>query len=154
MPRPPSGPNQAQSVDANPEARHRLEAILETVAGTKTIEEACAELRISESRFHVIRREALQAAAESLEAKPAGRPPKAEPDASARRIAELEAVVSRLEIERRAAEVRAELAIGLPGVLRAPDRSKKNESAGEPKRKPPRPKRTGQRQRLRKRGKG
>lgn len=149
MARPPSGPSQAQNLDAEAEAKKRLEVILETVAGHKTVTAACAELGLSESRFHVIREQALEAAAKRLERRSAGRPPRAKPSAEAQRIAELEAQVNELEIARRAAEVRAELAISMPEVLRPPAEVKKKLG----RHKPPKPKRTNAQRRRQKRGK-
>lgn len=116
MARTTDGPKHARRVEASQRAQARLEAILETLSGTKTVAEACAELGINEARFHVIRKQALQAAAERLEPQPTGRPPKVE-DARNARIAELEAELRRKEVEVRAAEIRAELALAMPDVL-------------------------------------
>jgi len=149
MARPPSGPSQAKNVDASAEARKRLEVILQTVAGHKSVAAASAELGLSESRFHVIREQALEAAAKRLERRSAGRPPRSKPSAEARRIAELEAQVNEMEIARRAAEVRAELAISMPEVLRPPAEVKKKLR----QQKPPKARRTSAPRRRRRRSK-
>ena len=118
MARTTDGPKHARKVEASKRAQTRLEAILETLTGTKTVAEVCAELGINEARFHVIRKQALQAAAERLEPQPTGRPPKVEDPRDAQ-IAELEAELQRKDVELRAAEVRAELALAMPDVLAA-----------------------------------
>jgi uncharacterized membrane protein YccC len=109
----PSGPEYVQKLHGSIEAKERLLVILETLFDRCRVLEACARLGIAETRFHYIRLDALQAALESLELRPAGRPPRVDP-ASAARIRELEAQVQTLEIELRAAQARTEIALALP----------------------------------------
>lgn len=125
MARTTDGPKHARKVEASARAQKRLQAILETLSGDKTVAEVCTELGINEARFHVIRKQALQAAAERLEPQPTGRPPKVE-DARDVHIADLKAELQRKDVELRAAEVRVELALAMPDVLssRAPKKTK------------------------------
>jgi hypothetical protein len=116
--RPPHRSKHARTLKASSYARERLEVILGTLSGERTVGEACEELGISEARFHQIRKAALQAAAERLEPGRTGRPPR-EQAPEAERIAELEAALELKEVELRAAEVRAELALAMPNVLQA-----------------------------------
>lgn len=58
-------------------AKLRMATILKTLSGEWTIEEACRELGICESRFHILRREWLRESLELLEPRRIGRPPKA-----------------------------------------------------------------------------
>ena len=59
----------------------------------------------------------LQAGLDSLEPRPAGRPPRATPAAD---VGALQARVTELEIELRAARVREEIALALPAVAVMP----------------------------------
>jgi len=83
----PDGPEYVAKLEGPPDAKRRLEIILRTLAGTCRVQEACAELGLSEARFHQLRQEALQAALDGLTPRPPGRPqaPPADP-----RVAELE----------------------------------------------------------------
>jgi hypothetical protein len=70
-------------------------------------------LGISEPRFQQLRQQLLNAALDSLEARPAGRPRRPPADAH---VQALEARVADLEIELRAARTREEIALILPQV--------------------------------------
>ena len=108
--RKPKGPALVDGLECSDTARERLRQILRATSGEATVVEACAELEIGESRFHQLRDEVLQAAAECLEPRPAGRPAKPV-GPSERRINELEArnreLTRQLEVER----LRYELAL-------------------------------------------
>ena len=82
-------------------------------AGTRRVQEACARLHISEQRFDQLRTQVLQAGLDSLEPRRAGRRPQVVPAAE---VQALQARVSELEIELRAARVREEIALALPAV--------------------------------------
>jgi hypothetical protein len=111
--RKPSGPAAVERLPGSPQARERLRVILETVAGTCRVGEACARLGVSEQRFDQLRTQVLQAGLDSLEPRPLGRPARAAPAAAE---AALQARVSALETELTAAQVRAEIALVLPAV--------------------------------------
>jgi hypothetical protein len=74
--RPGKGSELVDGLEGSDGARLRLKLVIETLAGRMTVEEACRQLSIGESRFHAMRREALAAAVSGLEPSPAGRPPK------------------------------------------------------------------------------
>jgi transposase len=76
--RPPRGPELVAGLEGSREAKLRLRVVLETIAGEKTIAQACAELGLEESMVHLLRQRALSAGLKELEAKPRGRPPKEE----------------------------------------------------------------------------
>ena len=107
--RPPQGPKLVRSLEGSPEQLRRLEAILETVSGERTIGEVCEDLGISEAQFHRLRKRALSGALEALEPRPPGRKPQ-EVDPREQEIAQLQAAIARLEVERDAAELREQLA--------------------------------------------
>jgi transposase len=106
--------------------KRRLRIILETVAGERSVKEACEQLGVSEARFHVLRRQALQAALDGLAPGVAGRPRKADAPESTR-VQELKQEVAELKVDLQAALVRTEIALTMPHLLRdALGRSKKN----------------------------
>lgn len=125
----PSGAEYVAQLAGSPQAKARLQAVLETMQGTLRVQEACARLGVSEARFHELRREILTAALERLEPRPAGRPKAAAPHPT---VVQLEQQVAALAIELRAAQTRAELAVALPQVVQAAGPEKKT------RRRPPR----------------
>jgi hypothetical protein len=111
--RKPSGPAAVERLPSSPQARERLRVILETLAGSCRIGEACARLGVSAQRFEQLRTQVLQAGLDSLEPRPLGRPARAAPAAA---VAALQARVTALETELAAARVREEIALVLPAV--------------------------------------
>lgn len=119
--RPPLGIKLVDGLGGSECARERLKVILETVAGSKSIESAAGELGIKKSRFHVIRTEMLEAARESLEPGPTGRPRKDSAGASAdaygalsRRCQELASRCQELEREATLWRVRERVHAAMP----------------------------------------
>jgi hypothetical protein len=111
----PSGPEFVDKLDGSASAKERLKALLETLAGSCRVGQACDRLGISEPRFDQIRIEALQAALAALEPQPAGRRPRPPlPDAA--ELQRLRERVAQLEEELQTALVRAEIAVALPRV--------------------------------------
>lgn len=108
----PAGPEYVDNLEGSPQAKERLKVILETIAGTRRVQEACAVLKISEPRFHQLREEAMAAALQGLEPRPAGRPPSSQ--VPAEQVQALEEKLAEKEEEVRAAQVRAEVALALP----------------------------------------
>lgn len=101
----PLGPELVEHLQGSEHAKSRLKTMLRAMQGELTVPEACAQLGIGETRFHLQRTETLQAALDSLEPRPAGRPrhvvsPEQE------RIAELEQQVRELQLDVQAAEIR------------------------------------------------
>ena len=108
-----AGPEYAERLDGSELACQRMRVVLETIAGTKRVTAACAELGICQQRFEAIRQEAIQAGVAALELRPAGRPRKSNPAAD-EETARLRAQVAELEAQLQAAVIRAELATTLP----------------------------------------
>jgi uncharacterized protein YceH (UPF0502 family) len=107
------GPEIAERASGSDLARRRVRVVLETIAGTKRVSAACAELGISEQRFETIRAQIIQASVAASELKPAGRPRKAPAEAD-ERIAALAERIAELEAQLQAATIRAEMATSLP----------------------------------------
>ena len=72
--RKPVGPEYAEKLSGSDIAKLRAKVILETIAGTCRVQEACERLNISEQRFHQLREEMMAAAVQALEPGHAGRP--------------------------------------------------------------------------------
>ena len=125
----PSGPEIADKLDGSEQARKRLRVVLETIAGRLSVTEACAELGIGAVAFHEVRLKALRGAVRDLEPRLAGRPRRRLSPVDAR-VAELEAEVTELKIDLRAAQVREELSLVLPHVLKPREKEKKKRGKG------------------------
>jgi hypothetical protein len=102
------------SLEADETSRARLRAVLGTIAGTLSVEAACASLSVSAARFDQIRRAALLGALEALSPRPAGRPPGERPDEA---VVALSARVAELERENERLRIREEVALRAPGLL-------------------------------------
>ena len=130
MARPTSGDKMLDPLTGTAEAKARLAAILATMAGEKSIPEACLELGIGEARFHEMRKEFLASALGLLERKTAGRKPAAPPENAVERLAELEDEVQTLRIELEASRIRTEIALTMPHLLK--DHAKAGQGIGTP----------------------
>jgi hypothetical protein len=115
--RPPKGAELVDGLESSTQAKERLKVILQTIAGELSVVDACARLNVSEARFHALRAEALHAAADYLEPKPAGRRPQ-QTDTQAVEAAALKEQIQELKIELRATQIREELALLMPHVLK------------------------------------
>jgi hypothetical protein len=111
----PDGARLVERLEGSSGAKARLGMILDVLAGRRTVGQSCARLRLSERRFHGSRHRALQAALSGLEPCPAGHPARGPAGADAR--AALQAEVRDLRLELRAAQVREEIALVMPGLL-------------------------------------
>ena len=130
----PLGPNLVDGLEGPDEAKRRLKVILETVAGSRPIAEACAELGVCEAAFHNLRKQALAGAVASLAPRPPGRP-RQDSDPEQQRIRELEEQVFRLKMDLQAARIREELAIAMPHLLKP--RPGTETAPGQIKKSPP-----------------
>ena len=129
----PSGPEFVRKLEGSAQAKERLEVLLETVAGTCRVTEACRRLGISEPRFDQLRVEALQAAMDRLEARPTGRPART-PSAADLEVERLQERNAELEADMKAALIRSELAVTLTRPSEA--EAKKAPRSPRPKRRP------------------
>jgi hypothetical protein len=116
--RPPLGLGHVDRLPGSDEGRARLRIILATLSGEKTIPEAYAELRVGESRFHELRTEFLTKGIESLEPRPLGRPPDPGPSDLERENLRLHRENEQLKLEVQAAQIREEIALVMPHVLK------------------------------------
>lgn len=118
--RKPLGPQLVDRLDGSHRAKQRLEVILETIAGKRTIPEACEALGIGEAMFHRLRIGVLQAGLAELEPRPLGRPPHPPIGVSstdALRRGELERQLEEMNVELKATQVRLELAQAMPQLV-------------------------------------
>ncbi len=114
--RKPLGPALVQHLPGSARAKERLEVILQTIAGTLTIGEACDRLGIHEAMFHRLRAGVLQAGIAHLEPRPLGRPP-AGAFPHQEELSAMQQRLHDLESELHLAEVREEIAQVLPHVV-------------------------------------
>ena len=128
--RPSDGPNHVDRLTGPEDRKRRLRVILETLSGRKTVKQASAEIGISEARFHAMRKEALQAALDGLEPGHAGRPPAVDPPETAGDPRTLQAEVADLRQQLHAAEVRTEIGLTMPHLLRGRDPDRRGRSRG------------------------
>jgi transposase len=115
--RPPAGWKHIDNLNGAQEDKQRLRVILETVAGTTSVGEACSRLGVSEARFHVLRRQALEGALGGLAPGRPGRPVREDP-AEPGRVAELERQVEDLVMDLEASRIQTEIALVMPEVLK------------------------------------
>ena len=118
--RPPAGPEIVKQAEGSEQAKQRVQVILQTIAGELSIAQACENLGISEARFRELRDELIQAAVQRLEPKSAGRPAQT-PTEEQKRVTQLEAQVQHLKVELRAAQIREEIALVMPHLLKPRD---------------------------------
>jgi len=128
----PSGADLADAIEGSAQARQRFKAMLETVAGQKRITEACEELGIGEAQFHKLRHKMMEGAMAALEPSLPGRP-MAENAQEAERVTDMREEIRQLRIELRAAQIREEVALLMPYLVKAPeDRKKKGPGKSHP----------------------
>lgn len=128
----PSGPDYVEKLAGSEQARQRLQVILQTLAGTCRVQDGCERLKLSETRFHQLRLEALQAAVDQLELRPAGRPAQPPEDP---RLAALTAENEQLKRQLQAAQTREEIALVLPGLLPSPASATEDQPGKKPYRR-------------------
>jgi transposase-like protein len=129
--RPPSGPQLVDETEGSDQARRRLKVMLETITGQKRIVEACAELGIGEAQFHKLRQKMLQGAIASLEPAAPGRPAAAV-QKDGQELAGMEEEIRQLRIELRASQIREEIALLMPHLIKAPPECEKKTVKGMP----------------------
>jgi transposase-like protein len=121
--RPPMKSSLVDNLPAPEPDKQRLRVILQTLSGELSIAQACEQLDVSETRFHDLRRQALEGALGALAPKSAGRPVSKEPEPQ--EVHTLREQVKDLEFELQTARVKTELAIAMPHVLREKQVKKK-----------------------------
>jgi hypothetical protein len=115
----PAGPEYVEGLAGSTTAKHRLKVVLQTLAGTLRVQDACRQLGISEPRFHQLRTRILEAGLASLEPRPAGRPV-TEVTPTQEQVRDLQAKVDALEIGLKTAQALEEIALVLPRVVQEP----------------------------------
>jgi hypothetical protein len=126
----PSGPDCLNDLPGSGLAKERARAILETITGQRRVQEVCDALHISEQRFRQLRTEMMTASIGSMEPGHAGRP-RHTLTPEQMEILQLKQRLADKEVELKAAEARAEIALILPRVRQ--DSAAHN--SGEPEKK-------------------
>jgi hypothetical protein len=116
MGRPNKALGHVDGLDAGELEKNRLKAILATITGELSVQEACEQLGIGRARFAELRQMALQGACNSLAPGRPGRPRQhdAEDD---QRVVELESANAQLSRELHTASIQTELALAMPGII-------------------------------------
>lgn len=123
--RPALGAGLVEKLGGSELAKRRLAVILRTLGGDLTVDRACAELGVKRSAFNKLRAKFLADAAGLLEPRPAGRRPHVptEAEVEARRLQRENA---QLRLDLRAGQIREEIALVMPHLLKpAGSRGKK-----------------------------
>jgi hypothetical protein len=132
----PSGPEYVEQLEGSAIAKQRVQVILETMAGTCRVQEACQRLGISEPRFEQLRIQILQAALQRLEPRFAGRPARTTTPAD-ERIGALEAQIAELRMKLQVSQASTEIALALPNALQNPNGSEAEPATPAPTRDEP-----------------
>jgi transposase-like protein len=116
--RPPKGLGHVDALPGDAPTKERMKAILATLAEDLSVPEACERLGIGASRFHELRRLALEAMRDGLAPRPPGRPPN--PPEEDEEVTRLKGRIDWLEEELEISRLRTEIAMWKPSLLRDP----------------------------------
>jgi len=115
--RTPSGPECVEQVPGSAKAKQRARVLLQTIAGTLRVGQACNQLDVCSQRIRQMRQAGVKGLVAGLEDRPPGRPAQAE---ESDLVAALRAQVAQLQQEVAAARISAEVAVALPHVAVVP----------------------------------
>jgi hypothetical protein len=115
----PLGPGAVTRLEGSETARKKMEVLLEAMTGHITVGEACVKLGVGEAAYHKLRQRMLQGAMEGLEPRTPGRP--AQVSIVDPKVVELEEEVRQLRIDLRASQIRDEIALLMPHLIKVPD---------------------------------
>lgn len=135
--RPPKGPGLVDGLQSSAGAKKKLKVILQTIAGERTVEQACEVLGMGPAAFYKLRERVLRDAAASLEPRKRGRPRK-EKSPEELENERLRRELFEAQFELQAARIREEIAVVMPHLLLDKD-GKPRRGAGEKKGKRRRP---------------
>jgi len=121
MARPTDGLKHVDRLQGPAEQKQRLRVVLEVLQGERTVERACELLGVKPARFHELRSQVLEGALAGLAPGKAGRPRRPREPSAVRRLTEEN---EELKEQLWAAQIREELALTMPHVL-------KRQGAGE-----------------------
>lgn len=125
----PAGTEVVDRQDGSATAKLRVKVVLETIAGSCRVLDACRRLGISTQRFRQLREEILAGALAGAEPGKPGRPPKVVTPADEDKRA-LQEQLAAQTVELRAAEARAEIALTLPRVVHEPAAAAEKKTRG------------------------
>jgi len=137
MGRPNKGVEHVDKVDAGRHEKDRLKAILRTVTGELSVQDACAQLGIRRAHFQTLRDECLQGAADALAPGRPGRPPLLDVEHQTE-VGELSAENRRLKDELEKLRLRLELVEQIPGLAQRGQKGGSKPKAGPVRRRPKR----------------
>lgn len=100
------------------ETKRRLRILLASLAGTMTVSEACAELGVGRSRFHVLRRRMLRGMLDATAAAPETNAPSPETETDRDQLRALHARIDELERALHFTALQGAIVLGEPGHRR------------------------------------
>jgi len=127
--RPNKGVGHIEALAGAQAEKERLRAILATLTGESSVEEACRGLGIGQARFQQLREQALQGALDALMPRKPGRPGDAA-EAPVGEVERLRTEKEELEEELEAMRVRIQLALALPDWPRREPKKRGPERGG------------------------
>jgi transposase-like protein len=110
----PAGPEYVHQLGGSDIAKERVKIVLETVAGTCGVDDACQRLDICPQRFHQLRQQIMEGAVTAAEPGTPGRRAQP-PTAATEQIERLEHQVAQLQRELQASKAREEITLVLAG---------------------------------------
>jgi hypothetical protein len=132
----PAGTEVVDRQEGSSTAKERVKAVLETIAGTCRVQEACRRLGISTQRFRQLREEILAGALAGAEPGRPGRPAQRPTPADLENRLLKEQLAAQ-DVELRAEKARAEIALTLPRLLHEPAASATEVSEKKRRGRPP-----------------
>lgn len=134
--RPPKGLSHVDSLPGDEGAKAQVKTILATLTGQLTVARAASRLGVSESRFHQLRRQALESMIAGMEPGSPGRPPAPK---EPKEVRELKERISRLEEDLEISQLRTEIAMWKPSLLKDTLPPAPEKRGFSPKRRPGKP---------------
>jgi len=116
MGRPNKALGHVDGLEAGDLEKARLKAILATITGELSVQQACEQLGVGRARFAELRHKALIGACHGLAPGRPGRSRQHDVEDD-QRVVDLEAENARLDGELRSASVRTELALAMPEII-------------------------------------
>jgi hypothetical protein len=132
----PAGPEYVKQLDGSDLAKERVQVVLETVAGTCGVDDACRRLNICAQRFHQLRQQILEGAVTAAEPGTPGRKALL-PTPAEDQVQRLEQLVGDQQREMQASRAREEIILVLSRRGQPPEDPEKKTTSPPRRGRPP-----------------